>query len=188
MAKKTAPFHGVLEPITKGLPANVAAALGGALTRHAYLDWVLGQVMYNLMQISVKQGRIIMKIPRPRVFVTAVKDLFRFHGIEAKFDFDGLAAKLDMADQTRRLLTRSVYMRESGSRALKIHLARGLWDPGPGGETQPESQPVDAAFLASKREEIEAAVRAAEELRELTDRLLRDLDRQRRAAPTRRKP
>jgi hypothetical protein len=71
-------------------------------------------------------------------------------------------------------------MREAGSRALKIHLVRGLWDPGPGGESQPESQPVDRAFLAEKREDIERAVRAAEELQQVTDRLLRELDRSRR--------
>ncbi|HST00519.1 MAG TPA: hypothetical protein VLJ84_02560, partial [Usitatibacter sp.] len=43
---------------------------------------------------SIKQGRVIMKLPRPGVFVAAVKDLFDFHGLDAPFDFDTFAEKL----------------------------------------------------------------------------------------------
>jgi len=51
---------------------------------------------------------------------------------------------------------------------------RSPWDPGPGGDTQPEAQVVDARFLAKRRKEVDDAVRAAEKLRELTDKLLRE--------------
>mgnify|MGYP006147568101 CR=1 FL=1 len=34
----------------------VTAAIGNAIARHSYLDWVLGQVLYSLMEISVKRA------------------------------------------------------------------------------------------------------------------------------------
>jgi len=180
--KKPVTFNAALEPLAAELPEKLASGIGIAIARHAYLDWVLGQVMYDLMEISIKQGRVIMKLPRPRVFIAAVKDLFEFHGLEAKFDFEDLARKLERADCAVRELTRSTYMRDTNSEGLAVQLARSPWDPGPGGDLQPEAQVVDAKFLAGKRKEVEDAVKVAEKLRALTDKLLLD-SHERRARP-----
>jgi hypothetical protein len=167
-----------LEPLAKPLPAESAAAVGMLIARHTYLDWVLGQVMYNLMEISMKQGRVIMKLPRPRVYIAAVTELLEFHRLTVKFNFDGLAEKLEAADSARREVTRSIYMTDSDSG--KVHLARSPWDPGPGGDTQPESQALSTRYLKQKREDIEEAVISAEKLRALTDKLLRNRHAKRR--------
>ena len=180
MRSKTATLNPALVPLTHGLPTPIAASIGLTLTRHAYLDWVLGQVMYSLMEISVKQGRVILKLPRPRQYVAAVRDLYAFHGLQARYDFDRLAAKLEAADRTRKVLNRSAYLRDTGSKTLRIQLARGMWDPGPGGESQPEAQPIDRKFLARRRKDVEDAIGRAERLRLLTDRLLRALHEKRR--------
>ncbi len=180
MRAKAANINSALVPLAHGLPAPIASSIGVTLTRHAYLDWVLGQVMYSLMEISVKQGRVILKLPRPRQYVAAVRDLYAFHGLRSAYDFDALAAKLEAADRTRRLLGRSAYMRDTGAKTLRIQLARGMWDPGPGGESQPEVQAVDRKFLARRRKDVEDAIRRAERLRSVTDRLLRALHEKRR--------
>jgi hypothetical protein len=166
-------FNAAFEPIDE-LPDAVAASIGATVARHTYLDWVLGQVMYDLMEISIKQGRVIMKMPRPKVYIAAVRELFEFHNLPAKFDFNGLAAKLELADCAMRELTRSVYMRDTSARKTTIQLVRSPWDPGPGGDQQPEAQLVDEKFLARRRKEVEDAVKAAEKLRTLTDKLLRE--------------
>jgi len=172
MPKKPVTFNAALEPLVGELPEALAAGIGHATARHAYLDWVLGQVMYDLMEISIKQGRVIMKLPRPRVYVAAVKELFEFHGLDPKYDFEDLARKLETAHDACRELSRSVYMRDTYSDKLSIQLVRSPWDPGPGGDLQPEAQVLDARFLAAKRKDVEDAVKAAEKLRALTDKLL----------------
>jgi hypothetical protein len=184
MPKKTRSitFNAALEPLAADLPEKLAAGVGNAIARHSYLDWVLGQVMYDLMEISIKQGRVIMKKPRPRVYVAAVRELFEFHGLEAKFDFDDLAKKLEEADCANRELVRSIYMRDTNSDVLSVQVARSPWDPGPGGDLQPEAQVLDAKFLAAKAKELDDAVKAAEKLRALTDKLLLD-SHERRAHP-----
>lgn len=174
MPKRSPKFNAALEPLTAELPRDAAAAVGNLVARHMYLDWLLGQVMYDLMEISIKQGRVIMKLPRPRVFVAAVKDLFDFHGLEARFDFDAFAARLEEAHVACRELTRSVYMSEDGGGEGEITLVRSPWDPGPGGDLQPEAQRLDSKMLAAKRRRVEKAIAAAEKLRALTDKLLRD--------------
>jgi hypothetical protein len=187
VAKKTGRrvemFNSALVPLAPGLPAQIAASLGVTLARHSYLDWVLGQVMYSLMEISIKQGRVIMKMPRPAHYIAAVRDLFQFHGLEGEFDFDDLCERLDTADRSRNMLTRSVYMRDTNSKALRVHLVRSPWDPGPGGETQPEAQLVDRKFLARRRKDVDDAIRAAEKLQAVTDRQLRKMHELRRQRP-----
>lgn len=180
MPRRPAMFSTDLVPLTQPLPASVASAVGATLARHAYLDWVLGQVMYSLMEISIRQGRVILKLPRPRQYIAAVHDLFDFHGIKSEYNFEQLARRLEAAERVRALLTRSTYMREMGARVPRIHLARALWDPGPGGETQPEAQLVDRSFLAARRKDVEAAIASAEKLRVLINRELRALHERRR--------
>ena len=167
-------FNAAFEPLDSGLPEDYASAIGVTVARHAYLDWTLGQVMYDLLEISIKQGRVIMKMPRPQVYIAAVRELFEFHGLETKYDFDTLGNKLEAADRAVRELTRSTYMRDTDSKKLAIHLVRSPWDPGPGGHIQPEAQLLDAKFLALKRKEVDEAVAAAEKLRAITDKLLRE--------------
>jgi hypothetical protein len=174
MPNKAVTFNAALEPLDTDPPPEVAASIGATVARHAYLDWVLSQVMYSLMEISIKQGRVIMKLPRPRVYIAAVKELFEFHDLPIRFDFEKLAQKLEIADCARRELTRSVYMRDTNAKGLSIQLVRSQWDPGPGGDVQPEAQVVDAKFLAAKRAEVDDAVTAAEKLRAATDKALRD--------------
>ena len=185
MPTKSITFNAALVPLTQPLPSGIAAGVGAIVQRHAHLDWLLGQVMYSLMEISIKQGRVIMKLPRPRVYVAAVKELFEFHGLAARFDFDELAKCLERAESARRELTRSVYMRDTDSRALRVQLVRSPWDPGPGGDTQPEAQSLDARHLARKRKDVEDAIKCAERLRALTDKQLRVRHRSRLAAARR---
>jgi len=168
-----------LEPITKALPAAVAGAIGQIVAREAYVEWVLGQVMYSLMEISIKQGRVILKYPRPGQYIAAIRDLYDFHGIESAVSLEDLSRKLDLADRTRNVLTRSVYMRGPG-KGSSLVIARSPWDPGPGGETQPETQEVDDKFLEQCRHNVEAAVAAAEKFHETTNRVLRSLHERRR--------
>lgn len=175
MAGKSTTFNAALEPLAKPLPAEIAAAVGHIVQRHAYLDWLLGQVMYDLMEISIKQGRVIMKLPRPRVYATAVRELFEFHGLDTRYDFEVLVRALELADCAAREVTRSIYMHDGDA----VFVVRSPWDPGPGGDVQPESQRVDARFLAAKRKEVEDAVKAAEKLRAVTDKMLRDSHRKR---------
>jgi hypothetical protein len=177
MAQKEVALAGPLEPLTKPLPASLARAIGQLIARQAYLEWVLGQVTYNLMEISTRQGRVMLKLPRPGQFIGAIRELYDFHGIEARLSLEELARKLDASDRTRTVLTRSTYMRgEKG----QVILARSLWDPGPGADTQPDLQVLDDEFFAGCRKTVEAAVASAEKLQSTTNDLLRSLHERRR--------
>src|SRR3954469_12377060 len=157
-------FARVLVPIATPLPATLAAAIGNAIARHSYLDWVMGQVLYSLMEISSKTGRVVVRPPRPAEYVRAVQDLFAFLRLESRFDFDGLARRLERADAARHVLARCVYMRDMDSNRDEVRLGLGPWASSheAARAIAVEGAKVDAQFLAKRRREIEDAVGRAE--------------------------
>ena len=175
-------FARALVPIDAPLPSSVAAAIGNAIARHSYLDWVLGQVLYSLMEISAKQGRVVVRPPNPAEYTRAVRDLFAFLKLETRFDFDGFARRLERADAARHVLARCVYMRDMEGRAGDIRLGLGPWASSheAAKAIAIEGAKVDRAFLARRRREIEDAIARAERLQAATDRLLRELHEKRR--------
>lgn len=188
MRRKKSAFNAALEPITFALPTSIADGVGRAIARHSYLEWVMGQVLYSLLEISIKQGRKIVPRPDPRQYAAAVEGLFAFHKLESRFDFATLGRRIAAADRARDALAHSVYMRDVNVRGNRVHLVRGSWavaepDESVTRDTWPEAPVVDRQLLARLRRDVEQAVAAAEKLRDETDRLLRRLHEARRTDP-----
>ena len=186
--KTTSTFNPALEPLQDLLPAPIAESIGRTIARHSYLEWVLGQVLYNLLEISIKQGRKVVQRPRPAAYVNAVQGLYAFHKLDSAFDFAGLQKQLDRADRARDELAGSVYMRDANSRALKVHLVRGSWAQEGDGDIVsrdgwPETPLLDRETLARYRKDVDDAVARAEKLQAHTDKLLRELHERRRTNP-----
>lgn len=189
MTRKTRTvFNPALEPIADVLPASVAESIGRTIARHSYLEWVLGQVLYSLLEISIKQGRKVVQRPNPSAYVNAVQGLFAFHKLESRFDFAGLQKRLERADRARDALARSVFMRDVNARGTTVHLVRGSWAQAVDGElvsrdAWPQTPVMDRATLARFRKDVDDAVARAEKLQGVTDKLLRELHERRRTNP-----
>ena len=188
MATRKSAFNPALEPISQPLPATIAESIGRTIARHSYLEWILGQVLYSLLEISIKQGRKVVQRPDPRQYVAAVQGLYAFHKLETRFNFTELCKLVETADRARDALAHSVYMQDVNTRGAKVHLVRGSWANGSDTETVsrdawPETPVLDRTLLARLRDQVEAAVKKAEALRAETDDLLRKLHEARRTDP-----
>ena len=188
MPKKSTTFNPALEPISQPLPAAVAEAIGRTIARHSYLEWVLGQVLYSLLEISIKQGRKVVQRPEPRQYVAAVEGLFAFHKLETKFDFAEIGRRIEAADRARDALAHSVYMHDVNASGGAVHLVRGSWalghpDESVSSDKWPDAPVLDRALLTRLRDDVEDAVTRAEKLRDTTDKLLRKLHDARRTNP-----
>lgn len=188
MAKESPRFNAALEPIDSTLPASIAENVGRVIARHSYLEWVMGQVLYSLLEISIKQGRKVVRRPEPRQYVAAVQGLFAFHELETGYDFVALGRRIEAADRARDALAHSVYMRDVNVRGDRVHLVRGSWaldhpDESVSRDIWPEAPVVDRTLLTRLRRDVEDAIKAAEGLQEETDRRLRQLHDARRTNP-----
>lgn len=188
MTKSKSVFNSALEPLASSPPDDIARSMGRIVARHAYMEWVLGQVLYGLLEISIKQGRAVVNRPEPRQYAAAVQGLYAFHKLPAKFNFDRLADAIARADLARETLLASVLMRDNGRKSSPLYLVRGSWSRGADLEATrqdawPETPRADAAYMGRLRDDVEDAVARAEKLRDTTDRLLRKLHEQRRKDP-----
>ena len=188
MATRKTAFNPALEPISQPLPALVAESIGRTIARHSYLEWVLGQVLYSLLEISIKQGRKVVRRPDPTQYVAAVQGLYAFHKLDSNFQFNELCKRVEAADRARDALAHSVYMQDVNTRGAKVHLVRGSWANGGDPEVVsrdawPETPVLNRTFLNQMRDIVEAAVKQAEALRAETDDLLRKLHEARRTNP-----
>jgi len=185
MATKKSVFNPALEPVTQPLPEAIAAAVGRMIARHSYMEWLLGQVMYSLLEISIKQGRAVVQRPQPKQYVASIQGLCAFQKIDCKFDFDDLTQRVEAADRVRDALVHSVYMRDVNVRGDRIHLVHGSWARAQDAEVirtgeWPETPVLDRTFLARLRKDVDDAVKCAQGLQKLIDDLLRKLHELRR--------
>jgi hypothetical protein len=178
--------HGKAEsPSVEALPAGIAASIGRMIARHSYLEWMLASVLYALLSISIKQGRLAVRIPPPRLYITTVADLLAFQRLHLGFNLAALERKLIAADEARNILGHSVFARDERTGKLFVYLVSGSWDVARAIEAGrrgllSEKLEVTRRFLAAKRAAIEDAIVAARELAERVDIGLQALNQQRR--------
>jgi hypothetical protein len=152
-------------PIARELPPGLAATVGRIIARHSYLDWLLANILYALLSIPIKQGRVAIKIPPPPLYVRTVSDLLAFLRLHLAFNLEALERKLVAAEQARNILCHSVFTRDARSGKIHIELVSGAWDEAEDVEAarkniRSESLAVTRAFLAGKRAAIEDAIEA----------------------------
>lgn len=167
MKKRIAIFKGRVGRTAQGLPSNVAASIGRTLVRYTFLERLLAQIIYDLLCISIKQGRIIVKLPPARQYTSAVEDLLQFHKIYSRFNFRSFSNKLLAADNARNLFAHSMFVKDEGQ--LKIQIVRGSWEleqdiVSVSRALSPEAKIVDRSFLSSKRAAVEEAIQATREV------------------------
>ena len=185
MRYKKAVLKSGTSPITKGLPSAVAASIGRTVARHSYLEWSLAKTIYNLLGISIKQGRAAVRLPAINRYVATVETLMDFHKIQLAFNFNAFGKKILAADHARNALAHSIFVRDKETRQLVIQLVHGNWELDQhtipvSRVLNPEGRPVDRRFLAEKRATVEDAIRAADELRGLVNAQLQALNEKRR--------
>jgi hypothetical protein len=172
-------------PAAENLPSGIAASIGRMIARHSYLDWILANVLYALLSISIKQGRVAVRIPPPRLYITTVADLLAFQRLHLGFNLGALERKLLAADQARNTLGHSVFAKDERSGKLHVYLVSGTWDVAHALEAgrrglMSEKIEVTRGFLAAKRGAIEDAIKAARQLAEQVDAGLQALNQIRR--------
>ena len=182
-------FRPPMAPTARELPPGIAAAVGRATARHSYLRWLLANILYALLSIPIRQGRVAVKIPPPPLYITTVADLLAYLRLHMDFNLEALQRKLVAADQARNILCHSVFTRDARSGKIHIELVSGAWDEAQDVEAARKdfrsgSVEVTRAFLAGKRDAIEDAIKATRTFAERVNDGLQALNEIRRTRRT----
>ena len=173
-------------PIAQGLPTNFAASVGRIIARWAYVEWLLSQAIYDMLGIGPKQGRISVRTPRAEDCITMIEELLQSHRLALSENFGPAKTILRNAENKRNTLAHSIWLKVPKTKEIRIQVTKGNWNLGPNGKVSkkviPEGIPVNAALLASYRNEVEIAVKTALHVRQvviLAMTALQDIQRER---------
>src|SRR2546426_273882 len=95
--KKQANLGVIMTPIREILPNSVAASIGKTINRYVRVELTQQQILCALLGISIKQARVVLRISRAGIFISAVKLLLKFHNITLRFQWNALNNFLEKA-------------------------------------------------------------------------------------------
>ena len=182
--KKKANIGMVTVKTARGVPQHIAASMGRTIFRYAYLEGLLLKIYCDLMEISIKQGRIAVKLPSAKQCAPNIRLLLKFHKINLdSISFSSLGKKIERAEIARNTLAHSMVL-DTGP-AYLLQVVRGSWDLGQEYEPVsrvlvPEGVPLKREFLQKQRRFVEEAIKAVHILHHKASVALRTLHEKRR--------
>jgi hypothetical protein len=158
-------------PVITDIPSRVYREIGRAIVLHAFLEYILGRTVYDLLEINPKQGRIAVREPRGQEVYDMIKDLAHVRGIDLSTEYDVIRQAIEGAKTQRDQLGHGIWLRDPETKRLFLRVLRGTWqrDPKMKGKVKrrisPEGQEYGLPELRSLIEQIEATIDAINGLR-----------------------
>lgn len=189
MKTKIAVFKGGTQPIAQSLPSGVAASIGRTIVRYTYLESILAGCIHKLLEISIKQGRVAVKLPLAHGYQKLFQTLLQYHGVYSQTlntELTKFGKILLAAETARNIFAHSLIIKHKDTGRLHIQVVRGDWDLqdqqafSVNRALQPETQILDRTYLRKRRAEVEAAIKAAQHLATVVAQIMRALNEKRR--------
>lgn len=151
------------------LPVSYVTSIGRIITRWAGVEWELQRIVYMLLNVNAKQGRLAAKVPRAGECANLIKQLAKLRGIylSAK-DVSYLHSRLSDCVEWRDRLAHGVWIRPHKTRRLLLQVTKGAWND-PRGESRsrkilPEGMQVTIGQLRALTRDIELVGTEAHDL------------------------
>jgi len=153
----------------KRLPASMTRGMGRLLVADSYLDLALIQIIYDLIGVGQKEGRLAVREPRTVERLQLILDLAHVHGIKIAMDLKTLREALVKSTSNRDLVSHGTWFREPDGGNLLVRRLRGSWPKDETGfatsrRIMPQGEFIDEDELAIMLGLTEAAIEAVEEL------------------------
>jgi hypothetical protein len=155
------------------LPSALATGAGKYIARFSYLEYVLTKVVYDLIGIDEKAGRLTIKIS-PKKYAALLSKLLKLRSITTQVNIKHLGTEIFDTYEIRNLLAHGVWTRHPDYPKDKRNYIiedEGAWsEPGhPIDSTsraiKPEAINISTAYLSNWRIRIDAAIKLATKLK-----------------------
>ncbi len=118
-------------PVLLSLPVSHSREIGRIITHYAHLEWRLRLVIYALLNIGPKEGRIAVRETRAEEYVTMIEDLLSVKKIRVNVNSKKSKKFLTLLREHRNTLAHGIWVKHPSSRSPVLQLAKGIWQPDP---------------------------------------------------------
>lgn len=116
-------------PIVTDLPISLLREIGRVTVTYANLEDRLSKVIYLLLDIDPKRGRLAVREPRATDRLEVIRDLMQLSNITVSIDMQNLAANMSRIQRERDQLAHGIWVRESVTKKTYLRLIKGSWQP-----------------------------------------------------------
>lgn len=161
--------------IVTRLPPSVSREVGRVIQRYALLEHRFFILIYGLLRIDQKLGRVAVREARGKDLVDVVRILMEAHGqIPLKPWWQKLHKKMESAATQRDLLAHGIWVRHPTTKQIFLRVTRGNWQPdGAQGKVSRKIKPEGVPFGPT---ESRAALAVIREISEMQMVLRREVD------------
>lgn len=118
-------------PIVKELPAHISREIGRLMVANAYLEYVLGEIVLDLLKLDQKRGRVAIRQPRAGDTYDMIKDLAEIEKISFSPEIENIRTSLNELSMKRDWLAHGIWV-DDKKRGLLLRITSGSWQPAPG--------------------------------------------------------
>ena len=119
-------------PIINDLPGPILAGIGRVIILWAHQEHLLRTIIYSLLNLSPKQGRIAVRSPRVEDVITMIKHLILVEDIKVDgFDFQGFTIELKRLEKWRDKLSHGIWAFHPETKKYVVQDTAGIWKPSP---------------------------------------------------------
>ena len=159
-------------PVVTDLPADMLQAIGRVIVEYAFLELQLSRIIYDLIRVDPKAGRVAVREPRATDRLEIILDLIDLKQFTLTDDEKKLLRKTTKTCLTQRdQLAHGAWVRDPNNGTLLLRLTKGQWQPikGQRGKTKrvvkPEGISVSTADITAAGDVINLLSQRLVELR-----------------------
>ncbi len=146
--------------------------------RFAYIEHHLSMMIYSLLKINPKQGRIAVRNPRLKDKMEMIEDLCGLANI--KLDIKNLTNNLDKLEIKRNYVAHNIWVKDSKTRKIYLRVTKGNWPKKPHGNKtkriiQPQAADYDLKTLRYIAKNMDIAIRHIKDLELKLEKAFRKL-------------
>lgn len=119
-------------PVVKRLPPALSKEIGRVIHRYALVESNYKALVYSMLGIGPKLGRIGARETRGKEYPEMIYDIAEIRGLEPnKRWFDDLRNKTEYIASRRDTLAHGIWVRDREQKKLLLRVTRGSWLPDP---------------------------------------------------------
>lgn len=139
-------------PIAKKLPPTLTREIGRVIYAYSRVELNFKTIIYAILNIDPKSGRITVREPRGKEYVDTIQELMIVRGRQpVKAWWKNFRDSTERVRTGRDQVAHGIWLRDKQSRQLLLRITRGSWQPkGKNGKTSRKIIPEGIIFGPSE--------------------------------------
>ena len=157
-------------PVRRRLPVAYSTEIGRIITRCAYLEHCMQELVFVLLHLHPKAGRLAVRRPRQTDYFEMLIDLIKLRNLKSSSNLNKTASAIKKAYQLRDALAHSIWIKHDQTDTPVLQYLSGSYVPIPGAKKvkrriDPDAMEISLETLRKNRKNIEVISKTIQKIK-----------------------